>query len=172
MTRRPVLQRIAAFSRRLVPWASTMAFALIGVVPLHIPQFDSVVPSLSLIAVFYWTSYRPELIPAWAAFVLGLMQDALSGLPLGVGACTLTVAHAIVVAQRKFLMGKSFAVVWLSFAFVVLATVALGWALVCAYYGVILASPAIFFQAAATIGIYPILSRLLSGFQIELLRQA
>jgi hypothetical protein len=43
--------------------------------------------------------------------------------------------------------------------------------LVCAYYGVILASPAIFLQAAATIGVYPILSRLLSGFQIALLRQ-
>jgi rod shape-determining protein MreD len=166
-----ILQRMDAFSRQLVPCASTMALAIIGVVPLHIPRFDSVAPSLSLIAVFYWTLYRPELMPVWAVFVLGIVQDALAGLPLGVGACTLTVAHAIVVAQRRFLIGKSFAVVWLSLALVVLATVALGWALVCAYYGVILASPAIFFQAVVTIGVYPIVSRLLSGFQIALLRQ-
>jgi rod shape-determining protein MreD len=166
-----VLQRMDAFSRQLVPCASIMAFTIIGVVPLHIPRFDSVAPSLPLIAVFYWTLYRPELIPVWAVFVLGIVQDALSGLPVGVTACTLTVAHAIVVAQRRFLIGKSFSIIWLSFALVVLATVALGWALVCAYYGAILASPAIFFQAMATIGVYPILSRLLSGFQIALLRQ-
>jgi rod shape-determining protein MreD len=166
-----VLQRMDVFSRQLVPCASTMALAIVGVVPLHIPRFDSVTPSLSLIAVFYWTLYRPELIPVWTVFVLGVVQDALAGLPLGVSACTLTVAHAIVVAQRRFLTGKSFGIVWLSFTFVVLATVALGWTLVCAYYGAILASPAIFFHAAATIGVYPILSRLLSGFQIALLRQ-
>lgn len=167
----PILQRIDAFSRQLVPCVSIIAFAIIGVVPLHIPWFYSIAPSLSLIAVFYWTSYRSELVPVWAVFVVGLVQDALSGLPLGVSACTLTVAHAIAFGQRRFLIGKSSAVVWLSFAFVVLVTLTLGWALVCAYYGVILASPAIFFQAAATIGVYPILSRLLSGLQIAPLRQ-
>ena len=50
-----VLQRMDAFSRQLVPCASIMAFTIIGVVPLHIPRFDSVAPSLPLIAVFYWT---------------------------------------------------------------------------------------------------------------------
>ena len=75
-------------------------------------------PALPLIAVFYWTLYRPDLMPPVAAFVIGLLQDILGGLPLGVSACVLVGVHAAVNTQRRFFIGKSFAVVWLGFALV------------------------------------------------------
>jgi rod shape-determining protein MreD len=167
-----VWQRMDAFARHVMPCALSLALAIVSVVPLHIPSFESVAPSLSLIAVFYWTLHRPDLMPAWAVFVLGLLQDALAALPIGVSACVLTSAHAIVVAQRRFLSGKSFGVVWLSFALVAVGAFALSWALSCAYYGALLAPKAILFQAVATFGVYPVLSRLLLRCQIALLGRA
>ena len=64
-------RRLDTLARRLLPCASTLAMSIVGVVPLHIPASAPAALSMSLIAVFYWSLYRPDLMPAWAAFVLG-----------------------------------------------------------------------------------------------------
>ena len=163
-------RRLDALARQLVPGAVTMILVIVAVVPLHIPSFEPVAPSLSLIATFYWALHRPDLMPVWAVFVLGLLQDALIGLPAGVSACMLTAAHAAVIAQRRFLVGGSFRVVWLSFGLSTLGAFALGWALTCAFHGAFLAPTATVFQALVTFGAYPLLSRLLLGCEVALLR--
>jgi rod shape-determining protein MreD len=162
-------QRLDALARQLVPCALTIALAFAAVVPLHIPSFEPVAPSLPLVATFYWTLHRPDLMPVWAVFVLGILQDALIGLPAGVSACMLTATHAAVIAQRGFLIGRSFAVVWLSFGLVTLGASTLGWALTCAFHGALLAPTAALFQALMTFGAYPIVSRLLSSCEASLL---
>ena len=166
-----VWQRTDALARQLVPCAVTIALAIVSVLPLHIPYFGSLAPSVSLIAVFYWTLYRPDLMPVWAVFVLGLVQDALLGLPIGVSACMLTAAHAFVATQRRFLIRKSFGVVWMSFKVVALGAFALGWALTCIYHEALLAPETILLQALVTFGVYPLLSRLLLSCELTLLRQ-
>jgi rod shape-determining protein MreD len=109
-------------------------------------------------------------MPAWAAFVLGLLQDSLVGLPLGVSACVLIAVHAAASTQRRFFVGKSFGVVWLGFAVVASLALALSWALTCIYYGALLAPDAVLFQTLITIGVFPILSRLLLRCQLAVLR--
>jgi hypothetical protein len=47
---------------------------------------------------------------------------------------------------------------------------ALSWVLTCIYYGALLASDAVLFQALITIGVFPILSRLLLRCQLAVLR--
>jgi rod shape-determining protein MreD len=89
-------RRLDTLARRLLPCASTLAISMVGVVPLHIPAWPPAALSMSLIAVFYWSLYRPDLMPAWAAFGLGLAQDVLGGLPLGITACVLITVHAAV----------------------------------------------------------------------------
>lgn len=162
-------RQMDARARELVPVAMTVALAIAAVVPLHIPFFQPVAPSLPLIAIFYWTLHRPELMPVWAVFVLGILQDALVGQPAGVSACTFTAAHAAVNAQRRFLIDRSFNVVWLSFGLVTLGASALGWVLTCAFHGAFLEPTAALFQALMTFGAYPIVSRLLSGCEASLI---
>jgi rod shape-determining protein MreD len=165
-----IWRRLDTFARHLLPCALTLAMLIVGVVPLHIPAFESVAPSMPLIAVFYWSLYRPDLMPAWAAFVLGLLQDSFVGLPLGVSACVLIAVHAAASTQRRFFVGKSFGVVWLGFAVVASVALALSWVLTCIYYGALLAPGAVLFQALITIGVFPVLSRLLLRCQLAVLR--
>jgi rod shape-determining protein MreD len=165
-------RRLDTLARRLLPCASTLAMSMVGVVPLHIPASPPAALSMSLIAVFYWSLYRPDLMPAWAAFGLGLAQDVLVGLPLGISACVLITVHAAVGTQRRFFLGKSFGVVWLGFAVMASAALAFGWLLTCVHHGALLAPTAVLFQTSIMIGVFPIASRLLLRCHLAVLGHA
>lgn len=165
-------RKLDVFARRLFPGASAFLLLLVGIVPLHLPSFPQVAPALPLIAVFYWTLYRPDLMPPWAVFLLGLVQDVLFATPIGVGACVFVLVHAAVSAQRRFFIGKSFGILWLGFALVVAVALPLSWLLNCIYYGRLVLPDALAFQALTTIGVFPAMCWLLLRCQLSLLRQA
>jgi len=164
-------RRLDTLARQLVPSVSIFLLMLIGVVPLHIPALHAVAPALPLIAVFYWTLYRPDLLPAVAVFAAGLLQDILFGLPLGVSACMLVLVHAAVTTQHRFFLGKSFGIIWLGFSLVAAGALTLAWLATSAYNATLIPADAIAFQALTTIGFYPILCWLLLRCQATLLRQ-
>ncbi|MBK8175950.1 MAG: rod shape-determining protein MreD [Rhodospirillales bacterium] len=165
------LRRADTVSRHLVPCALTFAMLFVGLVPLHLPSFQAVAPSLPLIAVFYWTLYRPDLMPVLAVFLIGLLQDILGGLPIGVSSVTFVCVHAAVTSQRRFFIGKSFSIIWLGFTVVAVGALALSWLLSCAYYGASVSLHAVAFQVLITVGCFPVVCWLLLRCQLSLLRQ-
>lgn len=165
------LRRLDTLARQMVPFASSLAIVVCGTVPFHVSAIAIVSTSLSLIAVFYWSLYRPDLMPAVAAFGIGLFQDTLMALPLGVSALVLVAVHAIVVTQRRFFLGKPFAIVWLGFALIAFAAISLSWMVISAYYGTLIAWPKIVLQMLMVVGWFPLLVWLLSRCQLSLLRQ-
>lgn len=170
--RRTVWRRLDTVARQTVPCTLTFLLLLAGAVPLHAQTLQAVAPSLPLIAVFYWTLYRPDLMPAVCVFFIGLLQDVLCGLPLGVGAGVLVCVHAAVDTQRAFFIGKSFGVVWLGFAVVAGIALMLQWLIVCAWYGTLVTPDRSFFQALTTIGTFPLVSWVLLRCQLSLLEPA
>lgn len=168
----PVLQRLDTVARNLLPVAVTVAVLLAGVLPLHIAALQSVWPALPVIAVFYWTLYRPDLLPAVAVFFIGLLQDILVGLPIGVSACVLVGVHAAVNTQRRFFAGRSFEVTWLGFALVATAALLFGWLLTSLYYLELIAPEKLAFQVVTTIGFFPIFCRLLLRCRLSLPERA
>ena len=162
--------KLDAWARQLTPFGLTVLLLLIGVIPLHVPGFGAVAPVLPLIAVFHWALYRPQLMPAVAVFVIGLLQDALTGTPIGVSAGVFVVVHGVVNTQRRFFFGKSFAIVWLGFALVSTGAFVATWVLVSALYGVVIQPQALFFQALLTLGCFPLLSWALLRWQMTFLR--
>lgn len=162
--------KLDAWARQLTPFGLTMLLLLIGVVPLHVPGFGAVTPVLPLIAVFHWALYRPQLMPAVAVFAIGLLQDALTGTPIGVSAAVFVLVHGVVNTQRRFFFGKSFAIAWLGFALVSSAAFVLTWVLVSAFHGVLIQPQALFFQALLTLGCFPLLAWALLRWQIAFLR--
>ncbi|MGN7614700.1 rod shape-determining protein MreD, partial [Magnetococcales bacterium HHB-1] len=75
----------------IIPWtpAVTVFFALIVqelALPWHAWSFLR--PDLVLIGLFYWHLYRPDLCGLGTAFLLGMVTDILSGVPLGLNAIT------------------------------------------------------------------------------------
>jgi len=83
--------RLDCTARGLAPFALTVLLIVFGMVPLGVPDFAPVMPALGVIAVFFWLVYRPDLMPAWAVFLVGLIQDLLGGGALGVGVFVLLV---------------------------------------------------------------------------------
>jgi rod shape-determining protein MreD len=64
-------------------------------------------PLFSLMAVYFWCLVRPDLMsPAWA-FLIGLMEDILSGGPPGVWAASYVATYAVIDRQRDAFAGLS-----------------------------------------------------------------
>lgn len=64
-----------------VPWLSIILASLVPMLPVLAPA--PVVPPLSFMFLLGWRLLRPGLLPLWAGFPLGLIDDLLSGQPLG-----------------------------------------------------------------------------------------
>lgn len=150
--------RLDNLARSLTPFALGLVLVLFSVVPLQVPGFARVVPLLALIAVHHWTIFRPDLMPAYAVFLIGLMQDLLSGGAPGVNALVFLTVYGVVLWQRRFFVGKSFMITWLGFAIVSAGAVLLSWALVSAYNMALINPRAIMYQYGLTLGFFPLLA--------------
>lgn len=109
------------------PLMSSLVLVLLGSMPLYVGHVGAVMPQLGVAAVFYWTIYRPDLMTYAAAFAVGLVADIVSGAPLGASALAVLVVRRIVLAQRRYLIGKPFHVLWSGFFLAAFAAAAISW---------------------------------------------
>lgn len=165
-----VWTRLDLVARSLFPFALTLLLVMVSIVPLRIPDLSPIVPSLGIIAVYYWVIYRPELMPGWAVFLLGLVQDLLGGGPLGIHALVFLLLVAAVGAQRRFLATGSFAFVWAIFLPVAAATFFLIWLLYCLNLDLLIDARSVTFQYFTTVAVYPCLAWLFAQAQRAVIR--
>ena len=59
----PALTQVDNALARLLPVATTAAAAALSIQPLHIPGYAALAPAFTLMAVYHWTIYRPDLLP-------------------------------------------------------------------------------------------------------------
>lgn len=158
--------------RALLPLLSSAALVLVGILPLGLPHLSSVAPVLALMAVFYWSIFRPDLMTMVGAFLIGLFLDLLSGGPLGLNAATLLLIHELGVSQRRVFLGSSFLVNWTAFALVVGAVLPIGWLLVSLLHWRLLPTAPILAQLLLSLAIYPAVYWLFSRLERRLPRPA
>ena len=157
----PSFARTLLFLRGLVPAATLVVAVVLAVLPLGIPGLRIVTPFLALAAVYFWSIYRPELVPVWAAFLAGLLQDLLIGSPIGLTALVLVLVRALAASQRRTVLGQSFGVEWAGFLLVAAGAGAAGWLLACVYDGALLPAVPFAVQWLLTSALYPVGSWLL-----------
>jgi rod shape-determining protein MreD len=121
------LNRLEQNARRLLPVIISLALTLAVVLPIGLPQWGILAPPLLLIAVFYWSIVRPDLMPPTAAFVLGLFQDLLTGAPLGSGAFIMVLTQWTMRGQQRYLINRPFFLMWAAFAPVAIIAGVLDW---------------------------------------------
>jgi rod shape-determining protein MreD len=121
------LHRLDQNARRLLPVVISLMLALAVVLPIGLPQWGILAPPLLLIAVFYWSIVRPDLMPPTAAFVLGLFQDLLTGGPLGSGALIMVLTQWTMRGQQRYLINRPFFLMWAAFAPVAVIAGVLDW---------------------------------------------
>lgn len=167
-----VWHRLDLLARNLSPFALTVVLVIFAKVPLQVPDISPVLPSLAIIAVFYWSVHRPDLMPIWAVFLVGLVQDLLGAGPMGIGILALLLVHGIVAAQRRFFASASFLMMWCAFALVAMGAMALVWLLTSAFQNALLDPRPAVFGYFLTVAIYPCLAWLFVQAQRAFLPQA
>lgn len=162
--------RMDTWVRHMVPISVTLLLLLLTAIPTHMPGFAGVAPVLPLMGVYYWAIYRPDLLPAWAAFLVGVLYDILAGTPLGVHALVLLLVQGVAAGQRRFFLGKSFMVAWWAFGLLAAGSAGLSWILVAILAGQILDPRPVLFQYVLTLGLFPLLTWVLARTQMAFLK--
>jgi len=153
-----VWTRLDGTARSLTPFALTVLLIVFGMVPLGIPNFAPIMPALGVIAVFFWLVYRPDLMPAWAVFLVGLIQDLLGGGALGVGVFVLLVVYAALAGQRRYIAQANFFLVWLAFVPVAAGAFVLTWLFNSLIADALLAPGPAASQYLSTVLFYPVIA--------------
>jgi rod shape-determining protein MreD len=166
------LQYMDGAARRAVPFALTLFLMLFALTPTYVPGLSDVAPMLTLMCVYFWSIYRPDLLGYGAAFGIGILEDLLVGTPLGSGALVLLLCQRVVVHQQKFFNSKPFVVTWAAFAFVALGAALIRWLCVgLVASGGFTPIGALFVAYLISVAIYPLVAWLLAKAQMKLLAE-
>ena len=150
-------------ARNMLPLLFAIGFVVLGTLPYQIPLLGPVFPAMTLVVVYFWGIYRPELMPPAAVFLVGFFQDVLSGAPLGLSSFVLLLVYWVVVDQRRVFIGKAFWITWAGFGLVAVGAAFVSWAIASIYHGTLVAPGAVFIQLLLTIAIYPGISWIFSA---------
>ena len=153
----------------LLPVATTVLAALLSIEPFHIGDSAVLTPAFTLMATYHWTIYRPDLLPALILFLVGMVQDLLSGGPPGVTAVTLLLARAIILIHRRHFVDRQFPFVWAGFTVLAGGATFFLWALHSLLAADFLDLRGPVFRAVLTIAVFPIATFLLGRGQRALL---
>jgi len=164
--------RMDLLARQITPVLLTLALVLINALPLHLPGFARIAPLLPLMAIYHWAIFRPRLLPASAVFLIGVLQDVLSGTPIGVNALVFLAVFGAVLTQKRFLMGRSFAILWLGFALIAAGALAISWAAISILNLAVVEPRTAIFQYVLTLGLFPGVAWMFMRWQRAFLKQA
>jgi rod shape-determining protein MreD len=164
--------RLDFVARSLLPMAITLLLAVASGLPTHIPSLGAVSPLLSLMAVYYWSIFRPDLMSSFAVFGAGLFQDILSSTPLGAFAFVFLLVRVVLVAQRRFFINNSFVVMWWGFILVAVGSLALAWVITSLLNMTLISASGVIFQAFLTLSLFPCFAWFFFRVQQAFLQQA
>src|SRR5215469_13581361 len=99
------------FSGRFLANTLPVLLGILGAVVANLPVSflggQVPAPLLALMPVYLWCLVRPDLMsPAWA-FLIGVLEDVLSGGPPGIWGASFVVAYAMIDRQRDVFAGLS-----------------------------------------------------------------
>lgn len=147
-----ILSRIRMF----FPIIAALLLLLFSSVPIHIPGVATFFPAVDIMVIYYWVSYRPDSLPDWFIFLLGILRDVLEGVSLGVGALVYLIVRLMVSASRDAYRKGSFPVVWQGMAVVTIVAIAVKWMLISFVMNVPVSLTAAIMQVLFSISIYPV----------------
>ena len=158
--------------RKTAPVAVTLVLVLVALMHIPVPGFAELAPMLPVMAVYYWSLHRPELLPFWTVFLIGLVIDTLTGGTLGFNALMLLLVSAFMRPQQRYLAERGFATHWVIFMIVVTIFEFLRWLLMAAIAQKFLSlgDPAL--RVLLAVALYPCLSWFLLRIDQALLKPA
>lgn len=148
--------------RRLVPLL-TCLFALFLMTAPLVTSSPSM-PHLALLTVLVWGLFQPALMPPHVALVLGVLTDAVLGLPLGVNAVLMPLMAVTVGALERRYGHRPYALDWALAGLMVFVYQLLAWQLFGFIDGESPFAP-LLWQMMTTILAYPIVVAMIARIQ-------
>ena len=122
-----VNESINKIMRLFLPFVFIISFFFMSMISIpHVGMGGG--NQLFLITLYYWSTYRPTLLPLWLVLIMGIIMDALIGSPLGLNALLLGMVRLWTTDQRRFLMAQSFFVNWIIFSLMAILYYLAQWA--------------------------------------------
>ena len=135
----------------------SLALALaLGTMPLGVWFGVVPVPSLALAVVFFWAVYDSDALPLSLLFVLGVINDFLSGSPLGLWGLLFILLHIYMVQQERIFATMRFLMQWVSFGLVSFLAYAFIYLLFVGWQGLALPFSVIFVSYGFTFLFFPL----------------
>lgn len=163
-----VVQTLDHLARRILPFLTVAITLLLDLLPLTTLASDAVRPALTIVAVYFWTLYRPDLLGPITLFLLGLVADAVAGTPIGLTSLTLLCIRSMVMVPQRVVLARSFMGGWLGLAVVTLCLQLLRWLVTCLYAFHIFPIDTVFVSSLLTILCYPPVALLLGRANVEI----
>lgn len=118
----------------VIPFCVAVLCTILANVPVSVSGGMIPPPVLALMPIYYWCLARPDLMPPFAVFIIGMLQDLLSGSPPGVWTVSFVAAYALVDRERESFAGLSGVGAILGFAAAMLTAGATAYAIIAIYY--------------------------------------
>lgn len=153
-----VLQRADQFWRNVVPLLVTLACIVMGAVNWPLPWLGMVTPPVALMAIYYWSIYRPDVFTPVTAFGAGVLVDALGGMPLGLSAICFLAVQRLTVSQRNLFVSHSFMILWIGFAASAVIVMLLQWVGLSVIHRAVMPLVAAMAQTLLAVVLFPLLA--------------
>ena len=144
--------------KSVIPFMTVLFLIIIMILPYNMPLLGDIMPYLTLIGVYYWSVFKPELMPVSVVFVIGILQDILLGSPLGLTSLLLVVVQQFIFFQGRRFLERDFLFNWFVFVMIVIGFGTLSWIIVSLYFRVFLDYIGVIGQILLTIAFYPLIT--------------
>lgn len=149
-------ETIGRVFRAAAPTALGLFGAFLLSAPLRLFEGAIATPIIPLVVVYFWSLYSPRYLPAASVFLIGLVQDLLTGGPLGLWPAVYLAVQYVAISQQAYFLGREVHVVWIGFA-VAAATVSLIlWLFMSLMSATLLPVSGLAMQMLTTIAVYPL----------------
>ena len=152
------LGNVLRFFAALLPFLLSVLLVGIANLPLSLTGGLLPAPILALGSVYFWLLLRPDLMPAIAVLMIGLLEDLVSGGPPGLWTAGFIAAYSFTERQRDVLEGLSSLGTLIGFAGAVLIAALVAYALA---WAVFLRAPPVaplMLECVMTVLLYPLIA--------------
>ncbi|MEO1017992.1 MAG: rod shape-determining protein MreD [Pseudomonadota bacterium] len=150
------------FLRHALPFSTCLIASFIDLLPIPSASPEAVSPSLTLAAVFFWSLHRPDLFSNFVCFGFGVFVDAVGGAPMGMTALIFLAVRSMLMTTERYLVAKTFFIVWFYFILISVLAVFLKWILGSLWSQSLLSGEAFVVEWLLTIAVYPFVTLVLS----------
>lgn len=148
------------FFKLLLAHCAIFIFFLFDFINFGMTFSQDIKPFFTLIAIFFWSIYRPTLMLPIYVFALGVLFDIVLGYQIGLHAFLFVGIQWVLRSQRLYFLGQSQTILWLSFALTCFAALVVEWGLFSLFNGYLYEFQAVLFRTVTSIIAFPLVTLL------------